>query len=98
MTRSLAIAACVAALIAELYVVAIHAPARVDSRSRHVEWLHEFAGGAKVRQTFDSATVGLEGVALMIRARRARARRCDDARRASGRCRGRVAAGRRRHR
>jgi hypothetical protein len=71
MPRSVAIAACVAAaLIPELYVLAIHAPGRIDSRGRHVEWLDEFGRGARIRQTFPSDADGLEQIAVMMRASR----------------------------
>src|SRR5262245_54847188 len=72
MTRSKAFAvSAAAALIAELYVLAWYAPARVTSEGRHLAPIEEFAQAARVRQVFVASDDGLDRIEVLMHASRA---------------------------
>ena len=71
MIRVLAIAAAAAALIAELYVLALYAPARVESRGRHHAPIDEFSRGVLVRQVFVTPDDALDRIDVLMHATRA---------------------------
>jgi len=69
MTRSLTIAACIAAaLIAEVYALAFHAPFHVESRGQPLEYVREFSSGGTIRQTFFSVAEGLDHIDVLMHA------------------------------
>jgi hypothetical protein len=68
-TRTGLLALCIlSGVVAEMYVLAVHAPLRVQAMGRHRSPLPEFGTGLPVRQTFRATADGLDHIDVMFAA------------------------------